>query len=396
MSTENPTQPGRLSPLNQVHDEASAVFTTFAGWRMPVRYTSDGAEHRAVRTAAGLFDLSHMGEIVLVGPEAAQALDYALAGTLSALQPFQAKYSLLLNTDGGILDDVIVYRTGEDRFMVVANAANTGTVLSELTRRAESFDTLVSDESADIALLAIQGPLSNTILAGMSDFRVDDGTARSFVQCLTDLRYYRSFPATWAGEPVLIARTGYTGEDGFELYTSPDKAPALWDALVHAGAEHGLIPAGLASRDTLRLEAGMPLYGHELTTQTTPVRAGLGRVVDFSKPGDFVGRTALEREPDESAPVLVGLVGEGKRAAREGYDVVVPSDDGQGTERVGVITSGVLSPTLGVPLAMAYVTPPFATVGTTLSVDIRGSLHDFTVTHLPFYRRKKNEHGCSA
>ncbi|MBW8873194.1 MAG: glycine cleavage system aminomethyltransferase GcvT, partial [Leifsonia sp.] len=259
-----------LSPLHELHVEAGALFTDFAGWQMPVRYSSDLAEHHAVRSAAGLFDLSHMGEILVVGPEAAEALDYALAGKLSAIAEGQAKYSLLLARDGGILDDLVVYRTGEDRYLVVANASNRALVAEELRDRCSIFDCVVEDESDDIALIALQGPIAEEILRNVDGFDLPG---------LDGLKYYRSIAADFRGHPVLVARTGYTGEDGFEFYLAPERAAELWEALIETGGGSGLVPAGLAARDTLRLEAGMPLYGHELSTSTFPVQAGLGKVV---------------------------------------------------------------------------------------------------------------------
>ncbi|MBX3194673.1 MAG: glycine cleavage system aminomethyltransferase GcvT [Microbacteriaceae bacterium] len=365
------------SPLHDRHVAAGAAFTDFAGWQMPVRYSSDLAEHAAVRTAAGLFDLSHMAEIVVLGAEAGAALDYALAGKLSAIEEGQAKYSLLLAPDGGILDDLVVYRTGPDRFLVVANAANHDVAVRELRERAEGFDCMVEDESDDIALIALQGPLSEEILRNVEGFDAPG---------LDDLRYYRAIPCTYLDRHgrdhnVLVARTGYTGEDGFEFYLAPDAAPALWDALLETGAGSGLVPAGLAARDTLRLEAGMPLYGHELSTGTFPVQAGLGRVVALkAKEGDFVGRSAVEAGPPAGARVLVGLRSEGKRAGRAGYPVV------RGDDVVGEVTSGALSPTLGYPIAMAYLDPGVAEA-TDLELDVRGSRIAASITALPFYTK---------
>lgn len=366
-----------LSPLHELHVEAGALFTDFAGWQMPVRYSSDLAEHRAVRSAAGLFDLSHMGEILVVGPEAAQALDYALAGKLSAIAEGQAKYSLLLAREGGILDDLVVYRTGADRYLVVANAANRALVAEELRNRCSIFDCVVEDESDDIALIALQGPIAEEILRNVEGFDLPG---------LDDLTYYHTIAADFRGHPVLVARTGYTGEDGFEFYLAPDRAPELWEALIETGGGSDLVPAGLAARDTLRLEAGMPLYGHELSTATFPVQAGLGRVVALSKEGDFVGREAIEEGPVPDARVLVGLVAEGKRAGRAGYPIVLPD----GAQIVGEVTSGALSPTLGVPISMAYVDPDYAAVGTVLHLDVRGTRVPASVVALPFYKREKN------
>jgi aminomethyltransferase len=364
----------RHSPLHDVHVSAGASFTDFAGWQMPVRYSSDLQEHHAVRQAAGLFDLSHMAEIAVVGDDAAVFLDRALAGTLSSIAVGRAKYSLLLSEEGGIVDDVVVYRLDDHDFLVVANAGNREAAFSALATRAHSFDVTVDDESDDTALIAIQGPAA----AGTLDELVTADRLAPDAP-LVDLRYYRVMQGTFDDVPVLIARTGYTGEDGFELYIAADEAPALWQALAEAGAPRGVVPAGLASRDTLRLEAGMPLYGHELGLDTKPAQAGLGRVVDLSK-ASFVGQGGVV--PDPGARVLVGLALEGRRAARADYSVTGP--DGS---VVGVVTSGALSPTLGHPVAMAYVDPAMSDVGTTLGVDVRGTTIKATVVALPFYKR---------
>ena len=361
------------SPLHQLHVDAGASFTDFAGWQMPVRYTSDLAEHHAVRTAAGIFDISHMAEISVTGPGAAAFLDYALAGNISAVAVGKAKYSLILDETGGILDDLIVYVLGPDEYFVVANAGNREVVVDALHARSANFDVSVSDLTDDIVLIAVQGPASHEILAT---------TAGLDIEAFDDLKYYASTGSTFAGSTVLVARTGYTGEDGYELYVPVKDAAALWSALVAAGSTHGLIPAGLASRDTLRLEAGMPLYGHELGLDTLPVQAGLGRVVSLTKEGDFVGRAAIEAGPVDNARVLVGLVSEGKRAGRAGYPVM------HGDREVGVITSGALSPTLGYPIAMAYVEPGSAEPGTALDIDVRGSRVGASVVALPFYKRE--------
>lgn len=381
-AAERPAQ--RLSPLHERHQAAGALFTDFAGWNMPVRYSSELAEHHAVRTAAGLFDLSHMAEIRVVGPDAPDFLDYALAGMLSRVQLGQAKYSLVLNEGGGIVDDVVVYRLHENDYLVVANAGNRAAAVHALQERSTRFDATVTDISDDVALVAVQGPASQEILEAVPGL-TDVG--------LGDLRYYRSTVARFDGHPVLIARTGYTGEDGFELYLAADAAPGLWDSLLSAGQGFGLVPAGLASRDTLRLEAGMPLYGHELSATTFPAQAGLGRVVNLAKPTDFIGRAASEEGPAADAPVLVGLVAEGRRAGRAGYPVRAVAADGSAggadPESVGTVTSGALSPTLGHPVMMAYLSPQLAAPGTGVAVDVRGTLIPAEVTRLPFYTRQK-------
>ncbi len=346
---------------------------------MPVRYSSDLAEHHAVRTAAGLFDLSHMAEILVAGPEAWRALDFALAGKLSAIEIGQAKYSLLLSPDGGIVDDVVVYRTYKDRFAVVANASNRHAVAGALATRATGFDAIVADESDRFALIAVQGPASLAIL--------EDLAALETRIAPRDLKYYWSSLGTYRGDEIVLGRTGYTGEDGFELYVESSGALSLWNDLLRVGRPHGLVPAGLASRDTLRLEAGMPLYGHELSLETFPVQAGLGRVVNLSKPDPFVGQEAIEAGPPEGARVLVGLRADGKRAGRADYPVF----DADDTE-VGIITSGALSPTLGYPIAMAYVDPAASELGTALFMDVRGTRIPASVVALPFYKREAN-HG---
>ncbi|RVX47945.1 aminomethyltransferase [Nonomuraea polychroma] len=359
----------RPTPLRDVHESLGATLTDFAGWLMPLRYGSESAEHNAVRQAAGLFDLSHMGEIFLTGPQAGQALDYALVGHLSALVPGRARYTMIVNERGGVLDDLIVYRLGDEEFMVVANASNYEKVGNELKERAKSYDVVVEDRSDQYALIAVQGPRSQEILATLTDADLDG------------LKYYAGLPGLVDGRNALIARTGYTGEDGFELFVANEDAAPLWHALMAAGEPYGIRPAGLSSRDTLRLEAGMPLYGNELSAELTPFDAGLGRVVKFDKPGDFVGRSALEAVKDDPPRRrLVGLVARGRRVPRHGYPV---TKDGA---VVGEVTSGAPSQTLGKPIAMAYVDMG---VEEGLAVDIRGSQEPMDLVELPFYRRKK-------
>ena len=360
------------SPLLGEHRALGASFTDFAGWQMPLRYSSELAEHHAVRTAVGLFDLSHMGEIDVSGPDAAALLDYALVGELSKVTVGRAKYSLICDVEGGVIDDLVVYRLADDHFLVVANAANYRSVHQEISSRAAEFDVTVADRSEQSALIAVQGPKAQDVVSSL----VPDSAL------VADLKYYASTPAVVAGIDVLLARTGYTGEDGFELYVPNDQAPALWKALLEAVTERGGLAAGLACRDTLRLEAGMALYGHELTLDTSPYEAGLGKVVRLDK--QFVGREALaslaQRPVDR---VLVGLRGEGRRAARADYPVC----DAAGHNVVGTVTSGALSPTLGYPIALAYVDAGLAEPGTELTVDVRGRKEPFVVVAFPFYRR---------
>jgi len=360
------------TPLRAVHERLGATMTDFAGWLMPLRYKSETAEHNAVRTDAALFDLSHMGEIAVTGPGAGAALDYALTGWPSALAVGRARYTMLCAPDGGILDDLIVYRQAEMRFLVVANASNTAVVLAELTARC-SGGALVTDESATTGLVSIQGPNGCEVLSRVTDLP------------LAEMKYYAGAYGTVAGRAAWVARTGYTGEDGFEIFCAPADCEPLWYAL-SAAAPGGVPPAGLAARDTLRLEAGMPLYGNELGRDVTPYEAGLGRVVRLDKPGGFVGRDALAaRAAAGPRRKLIGLVSGTRRVPRHGY-AVLSGPVLSSAAAAGVVTSGAPSPTLGRPIAMAYVEPdargPFG-------IDVRGNTEPAEETALPFYDRRK-------
>ncbi|MDQ1137096.1 aminomethyltransferase [Microbacterium sp. SORGH_AS 1204] len=446
--TETPAPP-RTSPLHDRHEALGASFTDFGGWNMPVRYTSDLAEHHAVRRAAGLFDISHMAEFVVTGPRAAAFLDHVLAGRLSTMKVGKAKYSLVLAASGGIVDDVIVYRTGPQSFLVISNAGNRDAVAAALDAAQRTWAS-ASDASTGSATAAsataasataasaaaasataasasgasasataaadatsadaatevpepVEGaaPRSFAVVAGSTGLRVEDVTdsyalialqgpeARAILSstpgveitgtALDELGYYAWTEGTFQEASLFIARTGYTGEDGYELMIPTGQAGALWDAVLSSGQHAGLVPCGLAARDTLRLEAGMPLYGHELSRDIVPAQAGLGRVVAVDKPA-FIGKDGLSSGPAD-APVLVGLVSEGRRAGRAGYTVL------HGDDVVGEITSGALSPTLGHPVAMAFVAPAASEIGTELTIDVRGTRIPATVTALPFYRR---------
>jgi aminomethyltransferase len=358
------------TPLADRHRALGARMVEFAGWSMPVQYSGIIEEHRAVRSKAGLFDLSHMGELFVEGADAGRALDYALVGEPSALKLGRAQYSMICFPEGGVLDDLIVYRLGDERFMVVANASNAAAVSDALAERFDGFKVVLDDRSLAMALVATQGPLSVEIMTPLTDV------------ALADLRYYSIAEGQVAGVPALVARTGYTGEDGFEVFVENEFAGKVWDAFMEAGRPKGLLPVGLGARDTLRLEAGMPLYGNELGRDTTPYDAGLGRVVKLGKPGDFVGRVALERaEQNGPGKKLVGLVVRGRGIARHGYELYA------GDRRTGHVTSGTLSPTLNQPIAMAYAAPSDAQPGTILEVGIRDQRVPAEVVVLPFYRR---------
>jgi aminomethyltransferase len=358
------------TPLADRHAGLHARMIEFSGWRMPVQYTSILDEHRAVRERVGLFDLSHMGELMVEGPEAGPALAGAVVTNPPALAIGRAHYSMICAADGGIIDDLIIYRLAEDRFMVVANAANAQIVSDALAERLAGARAVLDDRSLATGLIAIQGPRSVDVLGPQTD--VD----------LTALRYYAIAEGTVAGIPAQVARTGYTGEDGFEVFVDTRRVGELWDALLGSVREAGGLPVGLGARDTLRLEAGMPLYGNELDPSTTPFDAGLGRVVKLDKPADFVGRAALERIAAEGPKkLLIGLTVEGRGIARHGYAVHA------GERHTGIVTSGTQSPTLGVPIAMAYVAPADAEAGTELQVEIRDARVPARVVPLPFYRR---------
>jgi aminomethyltransferase len=366
----------RRTPLHARHVELGGRMVPFAGWEMPIQYASILDEHRTVRTAVGLFDLSHMGEVHITGAEGLAFIRYAVVSDPGALEPGQAQYSMLCDETGGIIDDLIVYRI-DDGYLIVCNAANHDTVVEHLEtlRSRGDFDAAIEDRSDRTALIAPQGPRAAELLAGLTDLD------------LATLGYYRSMRGSVAGIDCLVARTGYTGEDGFELFCDTRRAPQLWDALMAAGPELGLKPCGLGSRDTLRLEAGMPLYGNELGRDVNPYEANLGRVVKLDK-GEFVGRAALA-SVQQSGPQrkLVGLVMRDNAIARHGYPVRV-----EGTE-AGAVTSGTASPTLGEPIAMAYLPFEAAAVGDEVEVVVRERPHRAEQVKLPFYKRPKPDAG---
>ncbi|HUW63296.1 MAG TPA: glycine cleavage system aminomethyltransferase GcvT [Spirochaetia bacterium] len=354
------------TPLYDVHRRLGAKMVGFGGWEMPVQYTGIAAEHQAVRERAGLFDASHMGEILVSGAGAAAFVQWAVTADAGRAAVGQVIYSPVCLASGGVLDDILVYRLAEEDYLLVVNAGNKDKDLAWLLEEARGRANLtVADQSADWALLALQGPLAATILARLT--RLDD------------LRYYWSRRGVVAGVPCLVSRTGYTGEDGFELYCPPDKAARLCEELLAAGKADGLVPAGLGARDTLRLEAALPLYGNELNEETSPLEAGLDRFVSFAK-GDFSGREALWRQK-EVARKLAGFELTVPGIARHGYTLALES------RAIGTVTSGTLSPTLGRAIGLGYVAPELATPGTDLAVVIRGRECAARVVATPFYRR---------
>jgi aminomethyltransferase len=362
----------RQTALVEEHRALGARLIDFAGWEMPVQYGGIIDEHHTVRQRVGLFDLSHMGELWVSGPDAAAALAAALVSDPPRLAIGRAHYSMICAADGGIIDDLIVYRLADERFLLVPNASNREAVAAALAERLAGFDAALDDASLRTSLVAIQGPRAAEVLAAHTD--VD----------LAALRYYAIAEGHAGGVPALIARTGYTGEDGFELFVDWAEALVVWRALLAAGASAGIAPCGLGARDTLRLEAGMPLYGNELDREHNPFEAGLGRVVKLDKAGDFVGRAALARVAAGGArQTLVGLTLAGRSVARHGHTVHPPAGD----EQMGTVTSGAPSPTLGMPIAMAYLPAAEAEVGTMVEVAIRSARSAAQVTALPFYKR---------
>ena len=371
----------RRTALFEEHLELGARMVDFAGWEMPVQYAGVIEEHRAVRTGAGIFDLGHMGEIWVRGPRAGAALDRALVSLPSALNPGRAQYSIVVNEAGGMVDDLLVYRVADEEWLLVANASNAERVAALLTQRIGTAAD-VTDESASTAMIAVQGPRSGDLVASLFDVEEADAVrALRNYACRSSEVLLGSMRA-----PLLVARTGYTGEDGFEFYLPTDRAVLLWRALLTPGTSGSPAPQpiGLGARDTLRLEAGMPLFGNELREELTPFDVGLGRVVKFNKGEGVVGDAALTARAAAGARVgraLVGLKITGRGIARHGYEVHRP-DGGL----IGHITSGTHSPTLGYPIALADLdasASPYP-LSEPLDVLIRGERVAAVVTGVPF------------
>ncbi len=363
----------KRTPLFEIHRELGARMVEFGGWEMPVQYTGVIDEHRAVRGRAGLFDVSHMGEFRVEGVGAEAFLQGLVPNNVARLAIDQALYTQICRPDGGTVDDLIIYRRGDQHYMVVVNAGTMEKDWDWFTEHAAGKDDFtLTNISSETALLALQGPLAETILQPLTS------------QPLSQIAYYHSRPGEVAGITCIISRTGYTGEDGFELYCAWQDAPALWRALTEAGTPHGLLPAGLGARDTLRLEAGYCLYDHELTEEITPLEAGLGWTIKLDKGVDFVGRDALVDEKQQGLRrKLIGIEMRDRGVPRAGYPILL---DGQ---HIGDVTSGTMCPTIERPAGLGYVPPEYATLGTEIAVEIRGKPVAAVVAALPFYKRAK-------
>ena len=365
----------RHTPLYEEHVAAGGRLVDFAGYRLPVQYTSITDEHHAVRQRAGLFDVSHMGEVFIRGARALDFVQRVSCNDHSKMTPGRAQYTGLMYPEGTFVDDMLVHKLADDEYLLVVNAANRHKDVAYLQDLAsDESDVDVEDESDRWAQLALQGPVALDVLRPLAS--IDPG----------ELKYYRFTRGEVASRPAIIARTGYTGEDGFELYVAPDHAAEVWRAVLAQGASSGVVPAGLGARDTLRFEAGMCLYGNDIDETTTPLEAGLGWIVKLAK-GDFIGRDVLERQAEEGVEQrLVGLEILDRGIARHGYDVFESVD---ATEACGRVTSGTRSPTLDRPLAMAYVPSEASESGREFFVQIRDRRVRAGVVELPFYSRKK-------
>jgi len=361
----------RKTPLFEAHVAAGAKMVDFAGWRMPVSYSGVIDEHLAVRTRAGLFDVSHMGEVEIRGPQALEFLQRLTCNNVARLRPGRAHYNALLTPAGTFVDDLLIYALDGGAFMVVLNAGNARKDIDWLREHATAFDVDVADVSDVWALLSIQGPRARETLSPLVEASIDA------------LRYYRFVHATVQGAECIVSRTGYTGEDGFEIYVPVADASRLWGELLARGEEHGVSPVGLGARDTLRLEAKMALYGNDIDETTTVLEADLGWIVKLDK-GDFIGRDVLERQTTEGVPSkLVGFEMLGRPIARHGHEVV------EGGRGVGRITSGTHSPTLKKNIGLAYLPTDRTEHGTEFDVEIRGRTEKAVVVPTPFYKRAR-------
>lgn len=363
----------KRTPLYELYEKYQAKVVDFAGWELPVQFSSIMEEHETVRQAAGLFDVSHMGELLVTGKDAASYLNELLTNDVSTLQEGQAKYTAMCYPDGGTVDDFLVYKLADETYMLVVNAANTEKDLAWMKQHMKG-DVKLENISGATALLALQGPKSESILQKLTD---------------TDLSSIRPFRFKQDVEldgiqGVFVSRTGYTGEDGFELMVANTDAAALWEKLMHTGEEEGVLPCGLGARDTLRLEVRLPLYGQELSEQISPLEAGIGFAVKSNKANDFIGKSALAKQKEEGVKrKLAGIEMTGRGIPRPGYKVF--SANG---EEVGFITSGTYSPSLKKNIGLALLSHTHQETGTPLKVEVRKKMIDAIVVKTPFYQKQ--------
>ncbi|BCL81819.1 aminomethyltransferase [Ktedonobacteria bacterium brp13] len=363
----------KRTPLYEQHQALGARLVEFGGWEMPVQYSGILDEHQAVRTRAGLFDVSHMGEFKVEGEDALAFLQYLVPNDVARLAIGQALYTQLCMPDGNVIDDILVYYLAENHYMLVVNAANIDKDFTWVQEQARGFEHVsLSNQSATTSLISIQGPKALEILQTLTD------------SDLASIRYYHFVLGVVDGKDCIVSRTGYTGEDGFELFGAAPDAVALWQALLAAGKPHGLIPAGLGARDTLRLEAGLCLYGHELDEHMNPLEARLGWTVKLNKTSDFIGRDALlQVKAQGPAKLLVGVILLERGVPRSGYAIF------SGERQIGILTSGAPGPTVQKNIGIGYVEPAEATIGNQITVDIRGRRIAAQIVALPFYDRKR-------
>jgi aminomethyltransferase len=370
-----PSSPLKRTPLWDRHRALGGKLVPFGGWDMPVEYSGLADEHRAVRTRAGLFDVSHMGEIRVRGPKAFETVQRLTCNDVAALDDGKVQYSAFLTEKGTFVDDLLTYRIADDDYLLVVNASNTPKDVA-WAKQLESKNASVEDESPVWAQIALQGPRAEAILQPLTETP------------LGRITYYRFEPGKVLGVPALLSRTGYTGEDGFEVYLHPDRAGDVWDAILKSGQPHGILPAGLGARDTLRLEAALALYGNDIDDEHTPWEANLGWIVKMKK-GDFIGRDALARQKESGVTRrLAGFEVTGRGIARHGYAVSADGAASSGDGVVGVVTSGTQTPTVGKAIGLAYVPAGRVTPGTPLAIDVRGRSVAAHVVPTPFYKRQ--------
>lgn len=360
------------TPLTQLHVDLGARMMPFAGYNMPVSYSSINEEHLAVRSGVGLFDVSHMGQFFLKGAGAEQLIQKVTSNDASKLSVGQAQYSCLPNATGGIVDDLLVYKLDEEEYMLVVNASNIDKDLAWITA-ANTFGVSIEDRSDGMALLALQGPKATAVLEKITAIKVDQ------------IPYYYFAVGPVAGiENVTVSATGYTGSGGYEIYLDNKDAVKVWEKLMKAGKEEGIMPIGLGARDTLRLEMGFCLYGNDISDTTSPIEAGLGWITKIDKPDDFFSKeTFVKQREDGTERKLVGFTVDDRRVPRHDYEIV----DNEGN-LIGIVTSGTMSPSLEVPIGMGYVPKKFAKKGTKIGIKIRSKILEATVTRLPFYKVK--------